>query len=113
MVPFDLAAPLPLLKLGVMMVPAGNKPRHEEWQRGGAAGPRCVVESHPQNQDPAGAGGEGRGRQPVQSALCNTDQVFQTGTTSSIDSHGPVLIQRSKGFWLRSKCENILLEWKL
>lgn len=60
----------------MMSVPAGYKPRYEKWQRGGAAGPRCVVESHPQNQDPAGASTEGCDSQPLQSALCNTDQVF-------------------------------------
>lgn len=54
--------------------PTGYKPCYEKWQRGGAAGPRCVVESHPQNQDPSGASREGR-RSP-QPALCNADQVF-------------------------------------
>ncbi|XP_040006057.1 DNA repair protein RAD51 homolog 4 isoform X4 [Xiphias gladius] len=56
----------------------GNKPCNEKWQRGGAARPWCVLESHPQNQSPAGASREGRGCQPLQFALCNTDQVFQT-----------------------------------
>lgn len=60
----------------MMSGPAGNKPRNERRQRGGAARPWCVVESHPQNQSPAGASREGRGRQPSRSALCNTDQVF-------------------------------------
>ena len=56
--------------------PAGYKPRYEERQRGAAARPRCVVESHPQNQDPAGASREGHACQPLKHALCNTDQVF-------------------------------------
>lgn len=69
------------------MVAAGYEPRHEEQRRGGAAGPRRVVEPHPQNQDPAGAGGARRHRRrSVQSAHGNTDQVLQTGTTSSADS---------------------------
>lgn len=53
--------------------PAGHKPRGQERQRRGAAGPRRVVESRPQNQDPAGARAQGGGRQPVQPALCNAD----------------------------------------
>lgn len=76
------------------LVVAGYKPRHKEQQWGGATRPRSVVESRPQNQDPAGAGGQ---HQPVQSPLCNTDQVFQTGTTGSIKSHSAVLIRRSEG----------------
>lgn len=84
--------------------PTGYKPCYEEWQRGGAARPRRVVESHPQNQDPSGASREGC--QPPQSALCNTDQVFSTGTTRwlSIDS--------VKGVSLRAKCQ-WLLKWRL
>lgn len=56
--------------------PAGNKPRNERrQQRRGAAGPRRVLESHPQNQDPAGADGEDH-RQLHQPALGNTHQVL-------------------------------------
>lgn len=59
---------------------AGDQPRDEEHQRGGAAGPRDVLEPHPQNQDPAGGGGARRLSQLPQSALCHPHQVFQTGT---------------------------------
>lgn len=69
-----------------MSGPAGYKPCYKKWQRGGAAGPRRVVESHSQNQGPSGASREGVS-QPVHSALCNADQVFQTGTTCRVDLH--------------------------
>lgn len=48
------------------------------------------MESHPQNQDPAGAGGEARGRQRVQPALRHAHQVLQTGTR--LTSSGSVFI---------------------
>lgn len=66
---------------------AGYKPRYKEWQRGGAAGPRRVVESRSQNQGPSGASREGCVSQPVHSALCNADQVFQTGTACGVYLH--------------------------
>lgn len=74
-----LTVPPPPVKPNLTAV-AGYEPRDEEQQRGGAAGPRGVVGSRPQNQDPAGAGG----RQPVQSPLCDADQVFQTGRRSPV-----------------------------
>ena len=61
--------------------PAGHKPRDAGRRRGGAAGPRSVLESHPQNQGPDGETGPDVGRQPLQSALSNTHQVLQTGNT--------------------------------
>lgn len=64
----------------IMMVATGDKSRDTAHLRGRAAGPRRVVASRPQNQDPAGAGGQDPSREPVQSTFCSADQVFQTGT---------------------------------
>lgn len=60
----------------IMMVATGDKSRDAAHLRGRAAGPRHVVASRPQNQDPAGAGGEDHSREPVQSTFCSADQVF-------------------------------------
>lgn len=91
--------------------PTGNKPCNEKWQRGSAARPRRFVESHPENQDPAGASREGGGCQPAQSALCKADQVFQTGTRSSINLQSNQLsVDSVEGFRC---CQNILLKWRL
>lgn len=77
----------------------GDEPRDQEWQRGGAAGPRSVLESHPQNQDPAGAGGEGRVPQPLRAALCDSDQILSTGTTSGADLMSPAAERLLLGFF--------------
>lgn len=70
----------------------GHKPRDEGRRRGGAAGPRSVLESHPQNQGPDGETGPDVGRQPLQSALSNTHQVLQTALSHQSRT-GPVLVE--------------------
>lgn len=71
----------------LMVRPAsGYEPRDEGHEWGGAARPGDVVESRSQNQDPAGAGRGGRACQLHRSALCNADQVLQTGTDIHTDS---------------------------
>lgn len=71
---------------------SGDQPRHEGRGRRGAARPGDVVESRSQNQDPAGAGGRGRAGQLRRAALCNADQVLQTGTEIQTDPLSSVLL---------------------
>ncbi|KAM8742710.1 DNA repair protein RAD51 homolog 4 isoform 1-T2 [Acanthopagrus schlegelii] len=70
----------------------GHKPRDEGRRRGGAAGPRSVLEPHPQNQGPDGETGPDVGRQLLQSALSNTHQVLQTALSHQSRT-GPLLVE--------------------
>lgn len=65
---------------------SGYQPRDKGRGWGGAARPGDVVESRSQNQDPAGAGGRGHAWKLQRSALCNADQVLQTGTEIQTDT---------------------------
>lgn len=84
---------------------AGHKPRDEGRRRGGAAGPRSVLEPHPQNQGADGETGPDVSRQLLQSALSNTHQVLQTGNTLTCTSWS------SGGSCQRSEHEARLQTW--